>query len=80
MIAVDTNVLVHAHRADSPWHKAAYRCLESLREVEWAIPWPCGAARAASIRLRIAITADSAASNSSGDNLLKSRPIEVLRE
>ena len=23
MIAVDTNLLVHAHRDDSPWHDAA---------------------------------------------------------
>ena len=43
MIAVDTNVLVHAHRSDSDWHKAAERCLRSLAEgrATWAIPWPC---------------------------------------
>ncbi|MBI4868051.1 MAG: PIN domain-containing protein [Candidatus Wallbacteria bacterium] len=41
MIAVDTNLLVHAHRADSPWHSAAYACLEILGEREWGIPWPC---------------------------------------
>lgn len=43
MIAVDTNVLVHAHRRDSRWHQPAARTLESLaagREA-WAIPWPC---------------------------------------
>jgi toxin-antitoxin system PIN domain toxin len=41
MIAVDTNVLVHAHRADSPWHAAAHAALASLSGREWAIPWPC---------------------------------------
>ena len=43
MIAVDTNLLVYAHREDSPWHKAAYRCVSELAEGPgaWAIPWPC---------------------------------------
>ncbi len=43
MIAVDTNVLVYAHREDSAWHDAAYGCVGSLAEQRdpWAIPWPC---------------------------------------
>ena len=43
MIAFDTNILVHAHREDSPWHERAYRCLTSQAEsgLPWAIPWPC---------------------------------------
>ncbi len=43
MIAVDTNILVYAHRADSAWHAAAAARLRSLAEgnVAWAIPWPC---------------------------------------
>ena len=43
MIAVDTNILVYAHREDAPWHKAAYARLENLSEsrTSWAIPWPC---------------------------------------
>jgi toxin-antitoxin system PIN domain toxin len=41
MIAVDTNILVHAHRADSPWSKSAVACLQELAEEPWAIPWPC---------------------------------------
>ncbi len=43
MIAVDTNILVYAHRADSPFHERARSALESLaaRVGEWAIPWPC---------------------------------------
>ncbi|MCS6951478.1 MAG: PIN domain-containing protein [Bryobacterales bacterium] len=43
MIAVDTNILVHAHRAESPWHKTADRRLAELAEggAPWAIPWPC---------------------------------------
>ena len=43
MIAVDTNLLVFAHREDSPWHEAAYARLSELAEgrAAWAIPWPC---------------------------------------
>ena len=43
MIAVDTNILVYAHREDSPWHEAAGRRLAELAEgrAAWAIPWPC---------------------------------------
>jgi len=43
MIAVDTNLLVYAHREDSPWHEAAYARLAELAEGRgpWAIPWPC---------------------------------------
>src|SRR4026207_1035784 len=43
MIAVDTNLLVYAHREDSPWHEAAYKIIEQLSEsrAAWAIPWPC---------------------------------------
>ena len=43
MIAVDTNILVHAHRADSQWHAAASAKVTSLAEAgsPWAIPWPC---------------------------------------
>lgn len=43
MIALDTNILVHAHRDDSPWHRQAYRCVDVLATgIEpWAIPWPC---------------------------------------
>ena len=43
MIAVDTNVLVYAHRADSEWHAKAAAALKRLAEgvAGWAIPWPC---------------------------------------
>ena len=43
MIAVDTNLLVYAHRADSEWHGPALEHLLSLAEgrSQWAIPWPC---------------------------------------
>lgn len=43
MIAVDTNLLVYAHRRDSPWHKPAAASLRALAEGSdrWAIPWPC---------------------------------------
>lgn len=43
MIAVDTNILVYAHRRDAEWHDRAARHVASLAEgrVAWAIPWPC---------------------------------------
>jgi hypothetical protein len=43
MIAVDTNVLVYAHRADSAWHGPASSAVAGLAEGvgDWAIPWPC---------------------------------------
>jgi hypothetical protein len=41
LIAVDTNVLLYAHRTDSPWHEAATRALATLSGSAWAIPWPC---------------------------------------
>ena len=43
MIAVDTNILVYAHREDAQWHDIAYRRLAELaeRRTPWAIPWPC---------------------------------------
>lgn len=43
MIAVDTNILVYAHREDSQWHDVAYSRIVNLAEgrAPWAIPWPC---------------------------------------
>jgi toxin-antitoxin system PIN domain toxin len=43
MIAVDTNLLVYAHREDSPFHQRAAECIAGLAEerTSWAIPWPC---------------------------------------
>lgn len=43
MIAVDTNLLVYAHRRESGLHEAAYAVLLDLAEGDrvWAIPWPC---------------------------------------
>jgi len=43
LIALDTNVLVYAHREDSPFHARALQCLERLAQSRspWAIPWPC---------------------------------------
>jgi toxin-antitoxin system PIN domain toxin len=43
VIAVDTNILVHAHRADSAFHDRARSVLEALAAGPrtWAIPWPC---------------------------------------
>ena len=43
MIAVDTNLLVYAHRADSPWHDQAAARVAELAEgaAPWAIPTAC---------------------------------------
>jgi uncharacterized protein len=43
VIAVDTNLLVYAHRKDSQWHAAAESAVRSLAEgsAPWAVPWPC---------------------------------------
>lgn len=43
MIAVDTNILVYAHRADSPWHAPARQVVRDLAtgSAPWGIPWPC---------------------------------------
>jgi uncharacterized protein len=43
VIAVDTNLLVYAHRGEMPFHAAAMQCLRELAQARaaWAIPWPC---------------------------------------
>jgi len=43
VIAVDTNILVYAHREDATFHDNATERLTELAEgrVAWAIPWPC---------------------------------------
>lgn len=43
MIAIDTNILVYAHRADSPHHEKASAALAACAQsrLAWCIPWPC---------------------------------------
>ncbi|MGI8823411.1 MAG: type II toxin-antitoxin system VapC family toxin [Acidimicrobiia bacterium] len=43
MIAVDTNILVYAHRRDSQFHDPAAVVMRNLAQgrAAWAIPWPC---------------------------------------
>lgn len=43
MIAIDTNILVYAHREDNPFHAAAFARVREIAESPkaWAIPWPC---------------------------------------
>jgi uncharacterized protein len=43
VIAVDTNLLVYAHRADAAFHQVARPVIETLAQgnAQWAIPWPC---------------------------------------
>ena len=43
MVAVDTNLLVYAHRRESRVHSPARALMRRLAEGDaaWAIPWPC---------------------------------------
>jgi len=43
LIAVDTNILVYAHRLESRQHHDAFDIVKALAEgrERWAIPWPC---------------------------------------
>ncbi len=43
MIAIDTNLLVYAHRRESRHHDAAASIVRELAEGDdaWSIPWPC---------------------------------------
>jgi toxin-antitoxin system PIN domain toxin len=43
VIAVDTNILVYAHRADSAHHTQASAALTACAQSRkpWCIPWPC---------------------------------------
>ena len=43
MIAVDTNVLVYAHRRETAEHAVASELILGLAEgdQQWAVPWPC---------------------------------------
>jgi hypothetical protein len=40
-IAVGTNILLYAHREESPWHPAASDGLARIARRRWAIPRPC---------------------------------------
>jgi len=43
VIAVDTNLLVYAHRREASFHDRALQAVASLASSgsAWAIPWPC---------------------------------------
>lgn len=43
MIALDTNILIYAHRVENRFHEAARSVVAELAEgpQPWAIPWPC---------------------------------------
>ena len=43
MIALDTNLLVYAHKSGSPFHRATADALRPIVEgfSPWAIPWQC---------------------------------------
>lgn len=84
MIAVDTNVLVYAHREDSEFHAVAMESVESLRQhpAPWAIPWPCvhefiGIATHPGIYRPASTLAEALGFL---DALLASRPLQLLSE
>jgi uncharacterized protein len=43
MIALDTNILVYAHRRDLPQHRPALQAVQELvvERGSWGLPWPC---------------------------------------
>jgi uncharacterized protein len=43
VIALDTNILIHARRREMPYHRQARELLRELAEGDapWALPWPC---------------------------------------
>lgn len=43
MIALDSNILVYAHRRDSEWHEKAAAVIANLAEgaAPWGLAWPC---------------------------------------
>lgn len=43
MLAVDTNILVYAHRREAKEHVTAHEIVRTLVEGDepWSIPWPC---------------------------------------
>ena len=43
MIAIDTNILVYAHRPEAELHKQAFNALTGLISSgnPWGVPWPC---------------------------------------
>jgi toxin-antitoxin system PIN domain toxin len=43
MIALDTNLLVYAHRSDNEFHEEAAALLTQLAtgSQRWGVPWPC---------------------------------------
>jgi toxin-antitoxin system PIN domain toxin len=43
MIAIDTNILVYAHRLDMTLHDKAAAAVKRCAEGDspWAVPWPC---------------------------------------
>ena len=43
VIALDTNILVYAHRRESEYHQEARQLVTDLAEDRhvWSVPWPC---------------------------------------
>jgi toxin-antitoxin system PIN domain toxin len=43
VIAIDTNILVYARRAETPFHREAKLVIEELARGDrpWAVAWPC---------------------------------------
>jgi toxin-antitoxin system PIN domain toxin len=84
VIAVDSNILVYAHRDDAPFHQAAVELLGGLAESggPWAIPWPCVHEFLAVSTSRKAYSAPSRMDVALGfmDALLGSPQLRILHE
>ena len=82
MIAVDTNVLVHAHRQEAPLHGRAVLWLRHLAEGEapWAIPLFCLGEflRVATHRRLFDPPSTIAQANQAVDSLLESPSVRIL--
>jgi uncharacterized protein len=42
LIAIDSNILIYAHRQDADWHRPAFDAIERITKQSalWAITWP----------------------------------------
>lgn len=82
MIAVDTNILVFAHRTESPKHEDAVRWLVSLAEgtVPWALPVFCMGEFLRVVTHRSIFSPPSTLTQALGalENLLQSPSIRLL--
>ncbi|MDE2769179.1 MAG: PIN domain-containing protein [Chloroflexota bacterium] len=83
MIAVDTNVLIHAHRSESAWHRAARARLVNLAEgpARWGLPVFCVAEFMRVVTHGRVFNPPSSVSQAAGfiDNIVAAPTCELVR-